>query len=389
MIIFSLNIKTPTTTSFNNENQIKELKVLTLITHDPIEILNDGNFSDYGFDGFGNETHPYVIEEYNITTLDEKGIYIYNTSKYFVIQNCYLDADNTGIYIYDIANGTATIKNNTCTNNNNDYGIYLYRSSNSTLTNNTCTNNNDDGIHLDSSSDCILTNNTCTNNNVGIHLDSSSDCILTNNTCANSFSGIYLISSSDCILTNNTCTINSFGISLHSSSGSSLTNNTCINNSEGIRLGTGSSSSDLINNTCINNYRGIFLHSSGSSLITYNLLQENDEYGIYIDSNSNNNEIHHNIFVDNNLGGTSQAYDEGENNIWYDSTINEGNYWSDYTGFGSYSIDGSAGSVDPYPLDEEGNPLVSEFLQISTITMTLFLCLALIPLLLNRRRKIN
>ncbi|MFW9852836.1 MAG: NosD domain-containing protein [Candidatus Thorarchaeota archaeon] len=342
LIMVSPNMSTTVFKSAMEDYKTSKPFNLGLGTHDPIEIISDDNFTDYGFDGIGSDVDPYIIEGYNITTTSDYGIVIKYTTMYFVIRNCYIDAEEYCIFITNVAEETATIKNNTCTHNLR-------------------------GIYLNDSSGSTLTNNTCTNNNVGIHLDSSSDCILTNNTCTNSFSGIYLISSSDCILTNNTCTINSFGISLHSSS-----------------------SSDLINNTCINNYQGIILHSSGSSLITNNLLQENDEYGIYIALHSNNNEIHHNIFVDNNLGGTSQAYDEGENNIWYDSTINEGNWWSDWSGSGSYSIDGPAGSVDPYPLDEEGNPpVVSEFLQISTITMTLFLCLALIPLLLKRKRKIN
>ena len=62
--------------------------------------------------------------------------------------------------------------------------------------------------------------------------------------------------------------------------------------------------------------------------------------------------LHHNSFIDNNLIGTSQAYDRGANNLWYDAKKKKGNYWSDWNKTGSYSIDGSADSFDLYPLNK-------------------------------------
>ena len=562
LILVSLNISTTDIKSVKEDCKISKPLNLALTPHDPIEIISDDNFTDYGFDGKGSDVDPYIIEDYNITTSSEKGIYVNSTTMYFVIRNCYIDAEKYGVCIDNVAEGTATIKNNTCTNNNY-YGIYLRSSSNSTLTNNTCTNNDNVGIRLWYSSNSTLTNNTCTNNNdrgfnlfrssgttltnnscyndgfdfsetsveayltyvvennwvnekkfgfyinldkttlseslygqlflincteivvcnqelsntsiglylqwcenftltnntctnnfhgimlyassgstltnntctnndnIGICLDTSSNSTLTNNTCKNTiydgimlyhsfnstlthntctnnnFHGISLSGSSGSTLTNNTCTNNEYSISLSGSSNSTLTHNTCTNNEYGISLSGSSNStlthntcsnneygiylrssnSTLTHNTCSNNYYGIYLYGSDSCLFTYNLLQENEEYGIFIRSDSDYNIIHHNTFVNNNLGGTSQAYDEGSNNIWYDTETNEGNYWSDWSGIGSYSIDGLAGSVDPYPLD--GPPVFSEFLQINTFTMTLFLCLALVFLLLKKRRKIN
>ena len=72
-------------------------------------------------------------------------------------------------------------------------------------------------------------------------------------------------------------------------------------------------------------------------------------------SSSKTNTIHHNNFVDNNPSGTSQAYDGGTKNVWFDSQNLEGNYWSDWSGTGSYSIDGYGGTVDSYPLEEPAN----------------------------------
>jgi len=130
-------------------------------------------------------------------------------------------------------------------------------------------------------------------------------------------------------------------------------------------------------NACNNNDWGIWLDSSDSCFVTYNLLQENEEYGVYSSYGSDNNLIHHNTFVDNNIGGTSQAYDDGTNSFWYDTATQEGNYWSDWSGIGSYYIQGFALSFDKYPF---GEPVVVEYPQIVLLT----LLLSIIPLLLTR-----
>ena len=114
---------------------------------------------------------------------------------------------------------------------------------------------------------------------------------------------------------------------------------------------------------------------SDSCLITYNNLINNTEYGIFVETD--NNEFYNNTFIDNNLGGTSQAYDEGTGNNWYDTSTNTGNYWSEWSS-GSYSIDGSAGSVDLYPLSEIPiPPIIAEY-----GNRYLTIIIALIPLML-------
>jgi parallel beta-helix repeat protein len=455
----------------------------SLTPHDPISITSDDNFTDYSFLGTGTDEDPYVIEGYNISTTSTRGIYITDTTKYFTVRNCYVDAGEYGIYIRNVASGTATVINNTCTNNNN-IGIYLYNSGSSTVVNNTCSSNNFCGIFLSSSVSSTVANNTCNSNEEGIYLSNSGSSIVANNTCNNNeWDGIYLESSGSSTVTNNTCNNNNWGGILFELSGSStvannsftncglyiyeetsdaylsytvennwvngkilgfytnldsmiiaepvygqlilvncttvtvrdqilnnttiglflrfctssvIINNTCNNGDYGIYLSSSGSStvanntcndnrdigillsssgsSTVANNTCDTNFNGISLQFSGSSTvanntfnnnnigfflfdsdfcnITYNLLQENVEYGIWIYSNCDNNIIHQNNFVDNYLGGTSQASDAGTNNYWYDTTTLKGNYWSDWSGIGPYSIDGAAGARDLYPLDE-------------------------------------
>ena len=426
LILFSISLvlKTDTTHYINSQNENFQIGKLVyplekkdfsydLVPHVPIEIDSDNDFVTYGFNGTGSGADPYIIEGYNITTTSDYGIYIQSTTKYFVIRNCYIDADMYSIQINAVATGTATITNNTCTNNKYD-GILLSSSPGSTLIKNTCTNNYYEdnyveygsGISLDSSSDSTLTKNTCTNNFRGIFVEYSSGSALTNNTCTNNDnSGICLISSSDSTLINNTCTNNNYygfhlysssdstlinntctnnnyrGINLSSSSSSTLTKNTCTNHKRGISLDS-SSGSALTNNTCTNNEYGISLSGSGSCLITYNLLQENEGYGVCISESYNI--IHHNTFVDNNLEGFSQALDYGVENIWYDPTVNEGNYWSDLGNYCYYQIDGEGGIKDLYPLNVKENCVNPKTMTILSIVLPIIFSGVLLTFLLPR-----
>ncbi len=478
------------------EKSEKDLSLSSLIPHDFITIISDSGFLAYL--GSGTVEDPYVIEGFNITTTHYTGIYISDTTKYFIVRNCYIDAKDYGIEIRNIADGTATVINNTCSNtnyrgitlwgsisstvanntcnNNNNHGIYLFHSDSSTVTNNTCSNNNEYGIFLDYSSSSTVANNTCSNNKFGIYLRYSGSSMVADNTCNNSEFGIFLRYSSSSNVVNNTCSYNSWdGIFLEDSGSSTVANSTCNNNNYGIKFrssgsltivdntftncgleisvgsidtylsytiennwvngkklgfyinldstiiaepiygqlilvnctnvtirdqilnnaGTGLSLhfcrySTINNNTCNNNnYRGIFLDAD-DCVVTYNLLQENMNYGIFLSSGSDNNLIHHNTFVDNNLGETSQAYDSGETNTWYDIEIKEGNYWSDWSGTGFYSIDGSADSVDQYPLDEPVGSTTTEHTSVESTTdenqlnFTFTLLIVVVPLIFTR-----
>ncbi|MHA1401270.1 MAG: right-handed parallel beta-helix repeat-containing protein [Candidatus Heimdallarchaeaceae archaeon] len=231
----------------NEENIKSRFPSLTLTAHDPIEIASDAEFSI--FPGAGTPDDPYIIEGFNIATTSNYGIYIYDTTKYFIVRNCFVDASYIGIYIYNTTDGTATITNNTCSNNN--YGIYLWYSNSATLTNNTCSNNNWYGIYLSYSDSATLTNNTCTNNNYGgIYLVHSDSPTLTNNTCSSNYEGIYLSYSDSATLTNNTCSSNYEGIYLSYSDSATLTNNIFLNN--GLYI-TGNLD-NLLSHTISNNY---------------------------------------------------------------------------------------------------------------------------------------
>ena len=507
----------------------------------PIVIQSDSNISLYSFPGNGTEEEPYRIENLNITTTEEVCISISYTTKYFLMQNCFLDGDNYSIYILDVVPNSIIIKdnwcqnyrksgieirkadgielfNNTC-NNGVDWGIHATFSPNINISNNTCTqskeggiflnycnfsyiygnyisNNYKGGILLDSSffanivcnslhdnsfqggirlsrsHAATVENNSCFNNvQFNIRLSYSNDSKVKNNYCYGEGTGISAIFSGNISVTNNRCLNEGYGIFIKDSEHSKITENNLtecgyyfyelnpadhhtysveknlingkmfgyFTNQQDLKLSTPiygqllisnctnfkimnqvingtqigllikfSDSISVISNNCSFNKEhgiqlvkstnsiitnnvlsynllcGIELENSSANQITYNTLSNNIFWGVFLDEFSTNNLVHHNSFINNNVGGTSQARDDGDN-IWYDEKKEEGNYWEDYSGVGSYSIDGSADAEDPYPLSEP--PVYRN----NNIYYAFFSLLILIPItvLLIKKYRIN
>ncbi len=165
----------------------------------------------------------------------------------------------------------------------------------------------------------------------------------------------------------------SISILTEGSKGFLIKNNTCSSLGQGIRIIW--SNSMMIEENTISNcvQQGINIHHSHSNNITYNEIKNCTDFGVaLVGGLSYYNLVHHNTFLDNAFGGTynidgekfgnitSQAYDDGTQNTWYEEETKTGNLWSDFSGKGDYSIDGTAESVDIYPqrLDSEENPLL-------------------------------
>ena len=571
--------------SFANSTLNKQI-TSNYVPSGPISITSDADFgpTGYNFPGNGLINDPYIIEDLNITTTSENGIYILTTTAYFEIRNCYVEADKYGIHIGSAATGTVTIKNNTCVNNG-DAGMIIGNTQNTTVVNNTFSNNFQHGIYMSDCANSIIENNTCINNEValyhstnsnvynntilndrifvfhcenstfdsndiygggldfldwdspvknrvsykcannyvngkelvflknsnditydtpdygqliiancsrikianqmlknttvsihlfytnyttvmdntiyddgglisahycnhlllenndityssyGIRVEYSFNTTIDGNTCNdNSVDGITIYYSHNSTIVNNICNRNhdylgievgncdystikdntcldnewygiivyeckdaivegntcnghlDDGIRIDSIGPMQVTNNYCENNDNGIKLFNWCTSITLSENKCINNNYGIYLQVASSNIITGNLLENNQEYGIFLSTSSDNNIIHHNTFYNNNPGGTSQAYDDGSNNVWYDTTTNEGNYWDDWVS-GDYAIDGSATAVDPYPLNEPLVPPVFEFSLIFTSILFLIPSILLVLCIYVKKRE--
>ena len=153
--------------------------ILTLARHDPIRINSDADFdAAHGVTGgSGSVTDPYRIENLEI---DAKrggaGIYIGNTSSYFIVRNCSIY--NTSEYEWPYYRGA---------------GIILYNTHNGLIFNNTLSDNRWAGILIYKGSDNTVSNNLLENNNIGVYLDSWTN-IVSNNTFINNTDGIYVLS---------------------------------------------------------------------------------------------------------------------------------------------------------------------------------------------------
>ena len=295
---------------------------------------------------------------------NRNGIYLFHFSSSSIIINNTFTNDGLRIEYNSFENNT--IENNFVNNkilgyyqgfentiiNDSIYGQIFFVNCRGVTVRDVDISNSTVGLSFFSCENATIVNNTFINNYNGAELINSSWSTVMNNNCSyNENYGIYFSSSTICSnVTNNINNNNRVGIELLSDN-STVTNNTCNNNDIGIYLYF-SDNSVINNNTCYNNVYGMCIEFSDSNMLFFNLIVYNEEYGIHLFSNSENNNIHHNIFINNNLLNIIQVKDDGINNIWFGSLTLEGNYWSDWDGTSSYSIEGSASSVDPYPLND-------------------------------------
>jgi parallel beta-helix repeat protein len=374
---------------------IKDCQVRASLYGIYIENCNSSH-ADY----FKTNTTASVTD--NICSSSRDGIHISNSWSAKVANNTCLSNTGSGIRTED--SGEVIVRDNNC--GLNDYGISLYKSHLSDIENNFCFNNTRVGLLL-RETETTVRNNTCILNDRGIELISAFSTITESNCSFNTVAGINLLVSSSSKIINNFCSNNKYGIHSKDSFYITLENNTCTENEYGISLIVGSWHCKILGNHCYNNaLEGIVLISSRYILITnntvlnnkgygihleqsinltlsYNLVQNNSGYGVYLDRRTNDTIIIYNFLIDNNISGTSQGYDSGKDNKWFDEENKAGNYWSDWKGRGKYSIDGSAESFDKYPLNE--NLVREAIFPIFWIILTI--CIASLVRIFSRTEK--
>jgi len=139
LILSSSSTTSETTTELNDflVESPEQSFIESYTTHGAINIDNDTHFdvvaTAEGWAGFGNSSHPYIIEGYNITS-GGTNIYI-NTTRHFIIRNCYLQADTSpfnpwGVYVLYSPN--AQIENVTVFEK--AVGFYFYQADNLVMT---------------------------------------------------------------------------------------------------------------------------------------------------------------------------------------------------------------------------------------------------------------
>ncbi|MHA1223056.1 MAG: right-handed parallel beta-helix repeat-containing protein [Candidatus Heimdallarchaeaceae archaeon] len=281
---------------------------LSQVNSSPIIITSDSNFTDYGFSGSGTKELPFLIQSLNIETSEEIGIYIFNTTKYFLIQGCLVNASKNGIVLDSVKEKTSAIINNIC-RGNSIRGIQIYNSEYSEISNNICESNGFFGIHVRNSSNLIIKDNYCLNNGAGLFVDLSNNSTIEDNVCNwNIEGGIIVEDSHFSIILENRCDNNDRlgGIDLFGSYNSTVIRNICTNNLQtNIRIGE-SNNSIVKDNFCSGLGSGIVSTDGENVTLEKNTCVENI-IGIYV-KNAKKSRI-----IDNNL--VKSGFKFHENNI--------------------------------------------------------------------------
>ncbi|MHA1212183.1 MAG: NosD domain-containing protein, partial [Candidatus Heimdallarchaeota archaeon] len=306
--------------------------------------------------GSGMWNDPYIIQDLE---LDGRGthncIEIYNSDVYFEIKNCTISSSlSTGIALTNVNNS-------------------------------------------------MIFNNTFQLNPTGIYLTSSNNNSIYDNFVNASTYGIYMFNCIENIVATNYLYRNQAGIIDYFGFNNSLLENTAIENL-GYGIGIGFSvnlmisSNDIIGNTMA----GIMLQSSNHSFIMNNNISQNGDFGIYLagfSSESINNTLSQNTIINNNETGLAlsdltkdnlvfnnefknnalNAQDNGTLNLWDNGAL--GNSWDNYVGEDinddgigdtSYNIPGLAGSIDYYPIFDDGAELLPNITIITPSSHTLY-----------------
>ncbi|MCF2138027.1 MAG: right-handed parallel beta-helix repeat-containing protein [Candidatus Thorarchaeota archaeon] len=256
------------------------------------------------------------------------------------------------------------------------------------------------GIFIDHSTDCTISDVTIKGaTRFGIYLSAAIHCVVSDSEFVHSYIAIQASFCKNVQVVNNFMHNQSVGISIDNDSNSTCINNKIIesfytsillqhvtktmivNNTIDNTVMTGikasySSEISLINNKVSFCEQGIVLSESETSVITQNTIMHNNLTGLQLLRCEQFN-ITYNTIANNSVGIELQsftktclvygntislnrkqnAYDYGMDNTW-DNGIDVGNAWGDYSGNGTYPIQGTAGSVDRYPtfsdIDQDG-----------------------------------
>jgi len=353
-------------------------------SHTSISITSDQDFTPENgvTGGSGVISDPYVIEGWDIDAVSGYGIWMSDTSAYFVIRN-------VGAHGSRMADG-----------------IHLYNVSNGLVENNMISNNSVSGISIQYSASVLVIGNFIAKSNHCVALLESANITIRDNSLSECYDGIGVVNSDNLTIQNNSFAnagLSLGGRELADFSSHNITSDNLVNglpilyfsNRDSVILGGISIGQLLVANctrigfanlTIANEVTGVSMAFVNTGFIENSYISTHNHGGIVL-WNSSKIDIRRNTIFGNSLGiglyysanihashnsileNLLQVQDGGAGeNTWDDGYPSGGNYWSDYSGtdqFGGPNQDqpGADGIGDiPYVIDENSRdsyPLMS------------------------------
>ncbi|TFG30129.1 hypothetical protein EU528_08670 [Candidatus Thorarchaeota archaeon] len=289
---------------------------------------------DYGVENYWSDYFVFTGNE--VTGNDYAGLIIENSHYGEYQYNAVFENGEEGFIL--LGSDHVTLSDNTVYGNDR-YGVDFVQSEYMKISQNTIYNCTLDGILIDTGDHSIIELNTVFDNGwtnfevggvaSGIRLELLNNCsVVENEAYNNSAHGIEINTAEDSTIENNTVWGN---LGAEGECGLSLVNLVFCNITSNI----------VYNNTD----NGIFMLYSDDCIVTYNIVYENSVYGLALDR-CNRTRIYYNDFGWNPTNAYSSV-DSTDINYWDNGVV--GNWWSNYTGSGSYNISGPSGEQDMHP----------------------------------------
>ena len=211
---------------------------LNLVTkaHSPIYIDGNQDLNDTSDSGYGNSTHPFIIEDKIIIGGTSTGIYIVNTNLSFIVRNCTILTGHNGIFLGDVSNGQiedCKVQDITWS------GIGLWGCNNSKVLRNSVKNDRSYGIFIYITRNCTVQENYIEFASNGFYIYSNFNCTIVRNMVTYSQAlGFDIVGVENSTIDGNVADYNSFGMQLVFCSHCNITSNIIRHNlGYGLRVG--------------------------------------------------------------------------------------------------------------------------------------------------------
>ena len=298
--------------------------------------------NNYGYGSWVQASTNNVIDSNSVTGNALDGVFIDN-SNYNNVTNNVISANSNAV-LQSVAQQVANaFKPGSITAYSYGSGVFMDPSVGNYVAGNTISNNPFNGVLLQESNSNVFDSNNITNSGQnGFELDNSSY----NNVTSNTVSG-----------SGNTAVLNSFlsygkpaaftaysygsGVFMDPSIGNYLAFNT-ITNTNGYGVHSKDSNGNNLYSNIIskNSQYGYLSENSNNNGLSKNSFISNTLYGTFFDSNSHQNNVANNNYVENSLGtNNKQGYDDGGNSY-------SGNFFLDENPNTPYLLDGTSGTKD-------------------------------------------